>query len=115
MLLTCGVEFYDAPEARSDAARSGHAFGVVRTCRASGDVFFSIIVQYRMYIYFSRGLSRNFPHHRGGRQDTGVVVQQHGGLFGAKAIGQYDMGHCFCADTDFNRIKTHYVNANQMH
>jgi hypothetical protein len=33
-------------------------------------------------------------------QDTGVVVQQHGGLFGAKMIPQFDMGDCFCTEPD---------------
>jgi len=33
-------------------------------------------------------------------QDTGVVVQQHGGLWGAKMIPQYDMGDCFCAESE---------------
>jgi hypothetical protein len=33
-------------------------------------------------------------------QDTGVVVQQHGGLFGAKMIPQFDMGDCFCTDPE---------------
>ena len=34
------------------------------------------------------------------REDTGVVIQQHGGLFGAKMIPQYDMGDCFCTEAD---------------